>query len=87
MALGPPDTPPELVFSAPPNDGETPLLRVKLFEPGDFEVPIESFLTWGTKHCRCGPLPLGTFDVFVDAAGLIYSTDYNGGLYILEYGG
>jgi hypothetical protein len=26
-------------------------------------------------------------DVFVDADGLIYSTDYNGGLYILEYGG
>jgi hypothetical protein len=26
-------------------------------------------------------------DVFVDAAGLIYSTDYNGGLYILEFGG
>jgi hypothetical protein len=26
-------------------------------------------------------------DVFVDAAGLIYSTDYNGGLTILEYGG
>ena len=26
-------------------------------------------------------------DVFVDQAGLIYSTDYNGGLYILEYGG
>ena len=26
-------------------------------------------------------------DVFVDAAGLVYSTDYNGGLYILEYGG
>lgn len=26
-------------------------------------------------------------DVFVDAAGLIYATDYNGGLYILEYGG
>ena len=24
-------------------------------------------------------------DVFVDAGGLIYSTDYNGGLYILEY--
>ncbi|WP_046564782.1 hypothetical protein [Paraburkholderia fungorum] len=24
-------------------------------------------------------------DVFVDASGLIYSTDYNGGLYILEY--
>ncbi len=26
-------------------------------------------------------------DVFVDAAGLIYSTDYNAGLFILEYGG
>ena len=25
-------------------------------------------------------------DVCVDAAGLIYSTDYNGGLYILELG-
>lgn len=26
-------------------------------------------------------------DVFVDAHGLIYSTDYNGGLYIVEFGG
>jgi hypothetical protein len=26
-------------------------------------------------------------DVFVDAKGLIYATDYNAGLYILEYGG
>ena len=26
-------------------------------------------------------------DVFVDAAGLIYSTDYNGGLYIMEFNG
>ena len=26
-------------------------------------------------------------DVFVDANGLIYSTDYNAGLFILEYGG
>ena len=26
-------------------------------------------------------------DVFVDAAGLIYATDYNAGLFILEYGG
>jgi hypothetical protein len=26
-------------------------------------------------------------DVFVDKAGLVYSTDYNGGLYILEYNG
>ena len=26
-------------------------------------------------------------DVFVDKAGIIYSTDYNGGLYILEFTG
>jgi hypothetical protein len=26
-------------------------------------------------------------DVFVDAAGLVYCTDYNAGLYIMEYGG
>jgi hypothetical protein len=26
-------------------------------------------------------------DVFVDAQGLIYATDYNAGLYILEYSG
>jgi hypothetical protein len=26
-------------------------------------------------------------DVFVDAAGLVYPTDYDGGLHILEYGG
>ena len=26
-------------------------------------------------------------DVFVDSNGLVYSTDYNAGLFILEYGG
>jgi hypothetical protein len=26
-------------------------------------------------------------DVFVDAHGLVYSTDYNGGLCIMEFGG
>jgi hypothetical protein len=26
-------------------------------------------------------------DVFVDAGGLVYCTDYNAGLYIMEYGG
>jgi hypothetical protein len=26
-------------------------------------------------------------DVFVDAGGLIYSTDYNAGLSIMEFGG
>ena len=26
-------------------------------------------------------------DVFVDAGGLIYATDYNAGLYVMEFGG
>ncbi len=31
------------------------------------------------------PLVIQSCDVWVAADGLIYSTDYNGGLYILEY--
>ena len=31
------------------------------------------------------PLVIQSCDVFVDKAGLVYSNDYNGGLYILEY--
>jgi len=33
------------------------------------------------------PRVIQSADVFVDASGLIYSTDYNSGLYIMEYGG
>jgi hypothetical protein len=33
------------------------------------------------------PKVIQSADVFVDAAGLIYCTDYNAGLYILEFGG
>ena len=33
------------------------------------------------------PKVIQSADVFVDAGGLIYATDYNAGLYILEFGG
>ena len=33
------------------------------------------------------PKVIQSADVFVDANGLIYSTDYNAGLYIMEYAG
>ena len=33
------------------------------------------------------PQVIQSADIFVDKAGLIYSTDYNGGLYILEFNG
>ncbi len=31
------------------------------------------------------PRVLQSCDVFVDAQGIIYSTDYNGGLSVIEY--
>ena len=33
------------------------------------------------------PRVIQSADVFVDAAGLVYATDYNAGLSIIEYGG
>jgi hypothetical protein len=33
------------------------------------------------------PLVIQSCDVYVDLQGLVYANDYNGGLYILEYGG
>ena len=33
------------------------------------------------------PRVIQSCDVFVDTQGLVYSNDYNGGLYILEYDG
>ncbi|MDP9630935.1 UNVERIFIED_ORG: hypothetical protein J2W85_003010 [Ensifer adhaerens] len=33
------------------------------------------------------PRVIQSADVFVDAAGIIYATDYNAGLAIIEYGG
>ena len=33
------------------------------------------------------PKPDFAHNMRIDAAGLIYATDYNGGLVILEYGG
>jgi hypothetical protein len=31
------------------------------------------------------PQVIQSADVFVDSDGMIYSTDYNGGLYVMEY--
>jgi hypothetical protein len=33
------------------------------------------------------PKVIQSADVFVDAAGIVYSTDYNGGLYVMEFQG
>ena len=36
---------------------------------------------------RNRPQVIQSCDVFVDAQGIIYSTDYNGGLSVIEYWG
>ena len=33
------------------------------------------------------PKVIQSADVFVDASGVVYSTDYNGGLYVMEFRG
>jgi hypothetical protein len=77
----------QLIFATYQNAG------VRVFDIGDQFRPIE-LGAW------VPPVParmmdqrpnraqvIQSADVFVDAAGLIYSTDYNAGLYILEFDG
>lgn len=51
-------------------------------EVGAFVPPMPSRLM---DHRPDRPQVIQSCDVFVDADGLVYSTDYNGGLYILEF--
>ena len=77
----------ELIFATYQNAG------VRVFDIRDQSKPVEigAFVPpkparlVDTRPNRAQVIQMA--DVFVDKAGLIYSTDYNGGLYILEYGG
>ncbi|MBV9555452.1 MAG: hypothetical protein JO254_00085 [Pseudolabrys sp.] len=77
----------ELIFATYQNAG------IRVFDIRDANSPIE-------RGAWVPPAParmmdhrpnrtrvIQSTDVFVDKAGLIYATDYNAGLYILEYGG
>src|SRR5262245_60287035 len=77
----------ELIFATYQNAG------VRVFNIRDQYRPIE-IAAWGPP----APTPMmaqppgrarvvHAADVFVDRNGLVYSTDYNAGLFILEYGG
>jgi hypothetical protein len=75
----------ELVFATYQNAG------VRVFdirdqyhplEVGAFVPPAPSRLV---DHRPGRPLVIQSCDVFVDANGLVYSNDYNGGLHILEF--
>ncbi|MBV9347015.1 MAG: hypothetical protein JO245_03480 [Pseudolabrys sp.] len=77
----------ELIFSTWQNAG------IRVHEIGDPHAPIEvgawvppkpiTMMDRRPNRARV----IQSADVFVDAGGLIYSTDYNGGLYILEFKG
>jgi len=77
----------ELIFTTYQNAG------VRVFDISDAKAPKETG-AWVppapermVDHRPNRARVIQSADVFVDEAGLIYSTDYNGGLYILEYGG
>ncbi len=77
----------ELIFTTWQNAG------VRVFEIGDPYSPTET-AAWVPPaparmmdHRPNRAQVIQSADVFVDKAGLVYSTDYNGGLYILEFNG
>ncbi|HEX6003146.1 MAG TPA: hypothetical protein VFZ14_04025 [Burkholderiales bacterium] len=77
----------ELIFTTWQNAG------VRAFDISDPRAPTEvaAFVPPAPArmmdHRPSRAQVIQSADVFVDSAGLVYSTDYNGGLYILEYGG
>jgi hypothetical protein len=77
----------ELIFATYQNAG------VRVFDIRDPRQPVErgAFVPSAPArlmdHRPNRARVIQSADVFVDQAGIIYSTDYNGGLYILEYGG
>jgi hypothetical protein len=66
---------------------------VRVFDIGDRYAPREVGALVPPAPARLAdPRPgrqkvIQSADVFVDAAGIIYSTDYNGGLYVMEFRG
>lgn len=77
----------ELIFATYQNAG------IRAFSIKDPKNPVETGV-WVppipdrlADHRPNRARVIQTTDVFVDKAGIVYSTDYNGGLYILEYNG
>jgi hypothetical protein len=77
----------ELIFATYQNAG----LRVfdirDQYRPKDVGALVPPAPTRMMDHRPNRAQVIQSADVFVDAGGLIYSTDYNGGLYILEFNG
>jgi hypothetical protein len=77
----------ELIFTTYQNAG------VRVFDIRDAAKPVETGVWVPPQPSRLvdhrpnRARVIQSADIFVDKAGLVYSTDYNGGLTILEYGG
>ena len=77
----------ELIFTTYQNAG------VRVFDIRDETKPVETGVFVPPRPARLvdhrpnRARVIQSADVFVDKAGLVYATDYNGGLTILEYGG
>jgi hypothetical protein len=77
----------KLIFTTWQNAG------IRVFDIADAKAPVEVGAlvppapTRMADHRPNRTRVIQTADIFVDAAGLIYVTDYNAGLYVLEYGG
>ncbi|HZQ14759.1 MAG TPA: hypothetical protein VFB31_18285 [Pseudolabrys sp.] len=76
-----------LIFATYQNAGIRVFDMSNAFEPKEVGalVPPQPARLADTRPNRARVIQ--SADVFVDAAGLIYATDYNAGLYILEYQG
>jgi hypothetical protein len=77
----------ELIFTTYQNAG------VRVFDIRDRYAPLEVGALVPPAPVKLvdsrpgRPKVIQSADVFVDATGVVYSTDYNGGLYVMEFQG
>jgi hypothetical protein len=77
----------ELIFATYQNAGIRVFDIGNQYQPKEVGALVPPPPRTMADHRPNRPRVIQSCDVFVDAAGLIYATDYNAGLYIMEYGG
>jgi len=77
----------ELIFATYQNAGVRAFDIRDPFRPRDVGALVPPAPTRMMDHRPNRAQVVQSADVFVDAAGLLYCTDYNAGLYIIEFGG
>ena len=77
----------ELIFATYQNAGVRVFDIRDPFRPNEVGAWVPPAPERMMDHRPNRPRVIQSADVFVDKGGLVYSTDYNAGLFILEYGG